>query len=228
MLAGMSDWIYAALLRNRELQPAARARAGIWRRGFAALIDLILAMLLPTFIAIAIKAPPSYAPTLVAAGAAVMWPLINIISTRRSGATPGKRLLGMRVRTWDPHKKVQPPLHIGQILLREGIYKAAIPLSFVAWGQGWLSTVIWLGYLCSLRLRIDRRTIHDILTQTQVVRTRGRASAADAGETAASATKVPMAIEAGPAAPAEPATSATHRNQRSSRSRKRGGRKRRR
>lgn len=231
----MPEWLYAALLRNRDLRPTARMRAGIFRRGFAALIDLFIAMIIPTFAVIAARAPQSLAVVMIGAGAAIIWPLMNIITTWRRSATPGKRLLGMRVRTWDPKTQSEPPLQMGQILLREGIYKAAIPLSFVAWGQGWLSSVIWVGYLLSLRLRIDRRTLHDLMTHTQVVRTRlsrrerHELASTKAGAEVASAPLVeamptPLALEA--AEEREPSAPKAQHNRRSSKSRKRGSRRR--
>jgi uncharacterized RDD family membrane protein YckC len=171
----MPNWLYALLLRNRDLRPAARRRAGIWRRALAALIDVVLAMLPAIFITIALGVPQQAAPLWIMGISAIIWPLLNILTTWRWGRTPGKWMLGLRVCVFDPQDP-DAQLQLGQILLREGLFKAAIPLSFVAWNMAWAATVMWVGFLLALRLRIDRRALHDLPAHVQVVRTRGRAA----------------------------------------------------
>jgi uncharacterized RDD family membrane protein YckC len=198
------------LLRNSDLMPAARQRAGVLRRALAALIDVMLAMILPSIIVAALQAPQAVAPLLVASGAAILWPLGNILCVWKWGRTPGKWLLGLRVTVWDPERPHER-LQMGQILLREGLFKAAIPLSFVAYNLAWMASVMWLGYLLSIRLRVDRRALHDLPTHVQVVRAARRAapSVAHAAATSSAAAQPPR-----PNAPGVP------RRQRSSKSRK--------
>lgn len=80
-----------------------------------------------------------------------------------SGATPGKRLLGLRVRLAE--RPGRPP--VGSVLLRELIWAANwVPVvSYVAWLVNILDALwpIWDG---------NRQALHDRMAKTQVVTTR--------------------------------------------------------
>lgn len=215
--------------------PLARVRAGIIRRMLATIIDVGAAMLIATLITIAARVHPATGPLYAIGISAALWPVMSILSTWKWRRTLGKWIMGTRLQVFDP-KRPDAHLQIGQILLREGFFKAAIPLSFAAYpNAAWMSVVIWAGMILSLRFRIDRRALHDFTTSTQVVRVRGRAARAAAEHRAdkakpskplASSARVvkkePLQLAAGSDTPAAKSRTAAKR---SSKKRKKGRRR---
>lgn len=160
-----------SLVERPDLPPCAR----FGRRAAAILIDIVVFTVLCGIVAVpaasrlrALREQPTaeYLATVIwtpellrmalltAGGWAVLWFTYLVLGWGVLGATPGKWLLGLRVIDWRGRYPIGP---VRAVLRLTAYNVSALPLG--------------AGHLLSL-LRSDRRTLHDMLAGTRVIRAR--------------------------------------------------------
>ncbi len=129
--------------------------AGFWVRAVAFVVDAAAAAACGAVAGAAAAAARLPAPAVVGTAVAVLvWLLVSVVGWSRSGATPGKRLLGLRVCDLDG----RPGIGTGRAVARWAAYL----LSALPAGAGFLAVGLGAG----------RRGLHDVLAGTYVARLR--------------------------------------------------------